>query len=283
MATSYSNILSIEDIDYINNLPEVIDAKKRLESSKMVYFSISLPDSIKNKIQEKMELNLSSLTTIPMRWIKGDTLPHIDHGATDFQNTYFMYLNNSEGSLIVDKESYPISQGTGYVFQEGLDHETKDTGMIPRLLLGPMNELGMVVGTYETMLYYSTQNGALTTDVTKLLGVKYYQNQSTDFEVGIVDNGNLGGRTKWRLASNSTGPSPQNVIYQNGDVLDSTGFFSYYLYPVTNRKPKNQRQVLRKSLTLSPVWVAYKYYETRALKFGFTRITLKNYKKRYYQ
>ncbi len=194
-----------------------------------------------------------------------------------------MYLNNSEGTLIVDKESYPISQGTGYVFQEGLDHETKNTGMIPRLLLGPMNELGLVVGSYETMLYYSTKNGALTNDVTKLLGVKYYQNLSTDYEVGIVDSGNLGGRTKWRIASNSTGPSPQNVTYQNGDLLDSTGNLSYYLYPVTTNKPKNQQQALKQSLQLSPVWKAYQYYESNAIKYGFARIKFKNYKKRYYQ
>ncbi len=85
MATCYSNILSTEEIEYINQLPEVVNAKKRLTTSTNVYFSISLPDSIKNKIQEKMGLHFTNLTSIPMRWIQGDTLPHIDHGATDFQ------------------------------------------------------------------------------------------------------------------------------------------------------------------------------------------------------
>ena len=46
-----------------------------------------------------------------------------------------------------------------------------------------------------------------------------------------IDPVNVGGYTHWRLASNSTGPSPQNVTYQCGDTLDGTGSGSYYLYP----------------------------------------------------
>ena len=63
MATCYSNILSTEEIEYINQLPEVVNAKKRLISSKNVYFSISLPDSIKNKIQEKTKIIWNDLQT----------------------------------------------------------------------------------------------------------------------------------------------------------------------------------------------------------------------------
>jgi hypothetical protein len=37
-----------------------------------------------------------------MRWIKGDTAPHIDVGQSTFTNTYLLYLNDSIGELIID-------------------------------------------------------------------------------------------------------------------------------------------------------------------------------------
>jgi hypothetical protein len=86
-----------------------------------------------------------------MRWIKGDTSPHIDtvanfQGVPNFQNTYLVYLNDSPGKLIVDSNSYPIKANSGFVFNEGLAHETKYTENVPRLLLGPMNEFAESVG-----------------------------------------------------------------------------------------------------------------------------------------
>jgi hypothetical protein len=40
---------------------------------------------------------------------------------------------------------------------------------------------------------------------------------------------NVSGYTHWRLASTSTGTSPQNVVYVNGNILNAGG--NYYLYP----------------------------------------------------
>ena len=42
--------------------------------------------------------------------------------------------------------SYPIQKGTGFVFNENTPHETRNTGDVPRLLLGPMSETGFSVG-----------------------------------------------------------------------------------------------------------------------------------------
>ena len=81
-----------------------------------------------------------------MRWIKGDTKPHIDKSSHSFDKTYLAYLTDSPGELIIDDESYPIIKGNAYVFSEGLSHETIGTGSEPRLLLGPMNENGISVG-----------------------------------------------------------------------------------------------------------------------------------------
>jgi len=154
-----------------------------------------------------------------MRWIKGDTAPHMDTGASDFQNTYLLYLNDSPGELVIDSTSYPIEANTGFVFNEGLQHETQGTGAIPRLLLGPMNELAEPVGV--AIRYYPTEADALVD--TNTFG------SSGSFVVG--NGGPYGpgaGFTSWRIASNSAGSSPQNVVYVNGDVLINDGVYALY-------------------------------------------------------
>ncbi len=279
MCDAYQNILSSEDISYIYNLPEVHKAKQKLESSScnMIYFSIQIPDFIKTKLENNLNINLSN-NSIPMRWIKGDTKPHIDHGASPFDNTYLMYLNDSPGNLIVDNKHYSISKGSTYVFNEGLYHETVNTENVPRLLLGPMSEYGIPVG-YAPIYYFPTKKDALTTNYSKELGYNYYP----DYVVGNIYSGNLGGRTKWKIASNSNGSSSKSRIYKNGDTLNNdfdTAY--YYLYPVVNNKPKSQRQALNQSLNLSPIWKAYKYYRFWANELGFDRITFIDYKKNYY-
>jgi hypothetical protein len=93
----------------------------------MAYFSIPVSDSIRNALQARFGLNFSVGTSIPMRWIKGDSRPHVDIGQSNFQNTYLVYLNDSPGELIIDSESYAIEANTGFVFNEGLPHETQGT------------------------------------------------------------------------------------------------------------------------------------------------------------
>jgi len=42
-----------------------------------VDFSIELPLEIKAKLESGFDIHLQQITSIPMRWIKGDTPPHI--------------------------------------------------------------------------------------------------------------------------------------------------------------------------------------------------------------
>lgn len=146
---NYENILSDVDILDILNLSEVQNAKKNIDKIQegSIYFSISLTPSIKNSIYEKLGLNLFQFDSIPMRWLKGDTRPHIDRGISSFDNTYLIYLTDNQGKFVIENNSYPISKGTAYVFHEGLYHETINTGIEPRLLLGPMSEKGFAVGS----------------------------------------------------------------------------------------------------------------------------------------
>jgi hypothetical protein len=228
MASIHTNVLSEEELHYLNNLPEVLAAKATLDSraSGKVYFSVAITDSIRGTLQSRFGLDLSTQSTIPMRWIKGDTAPHIDTGASKFQNTYLVYLNHSPGELIVDSQSYPIEANAGFVFHEGLSHETRATEDVPRLLLGPMNEMVEPVGNSAGIYYYATQQNALGGGNT--IAYSGYQ----IYTVGTIINGSLGSYTSWRIASNSSGSSPQNAVYLNGSVLNSDGDIAYYyLYP----------------------------------------------------
>jgi hypothetical protein len=154
MTSVYNSFLSEDDISDFFKSPEVQNAKNRIDSkeSGSVYFTVKLPSNIKNKLNSILGLNLSDISHIPMRWIKGDTLPHIDNGIKSFENTYLAYLTDSPGELIFGDNSYPITQGTAYVFNSGLNHGTVNTGTEPRLLLGPMSEDGFAVGIVSTNL-----------------------------------------------------------------------------------------------------------------------------------
>jgi hypothetical protein len=213
-----NNVFTSDELNYLNNLPEVIQAKERLDSSGKVYFKIPLTASVRSVLAEKLGLDLTGVSEIPMRWIKGDTAPHIDIGASQFENTYLVYLSDSPGDFVLGDESYPITQNTGYVFNEGLLHKTEATGNEGRLLLGPMNEFAEPVGLTVTF-YYPTEADAIA-NTNLITGYGNY----TIFSVS--------GYNYWRIASTSTGPSPQNVVYKVGDVLsgnNTTDF--YYLYP----------------------------------------------------
>jgi hypothetical protein len=216
---SIPSVLSAADIEYINALPEVIAAKERLDklNSGKIYFNIELTESIRNSISERFNVNLTNISSIPMRWIKGDTEPHIDRAPTNFDNTYLVYLNDSQGEFVLEDTSYPISENTGFIFNEGLSHSTHNTGSTPRLLLGPMNELAQPVGLSVTY-YYPSEADALA-------------NTNELAQYGSYNIILTAGFTYWRIASNSTGISPQNVVYAVGDILIGTGSELYYLYP----------------------------------------------------
>ena len=205
MSFIYPNLLSNEELYYLNNHLNVLSAKASLDSnsSGMVYFSVPITDSLRATLQSKFGLDLSINSQIPMRWIKGDTAPHIDVGSSKFQNTYLLYLNDSPGEFIVDSQSYPIKTNSGFVFNEGLSHKTQGTGIVPRLLLGPMNELIEPVGAPTTR--YDIQislpapsnlvvfNGYFNVFNDSNIVDSFYD--STDPNTNIRSNGNNGGPT----------------------------------------------------------------------------------------
>jgi hypothetical protein len=227
MTSIYNSVFSTEELEYLNALPQVLSAKASLDSrtSGNVYFSIPVTEHIHTTLQERFGLYISIGSSIPMRWIKGDTAPHIDRGASQFENTYLVYLNDSPGEFVIDSQSYPIESNTGFVFNEGVNHRTINTGTEPRLLMGPMSENGFAVGLAPPIRYYPTQEDALN-------GTNFLGQTDGSFLVGNVTSGSTGGYTSWRIASNSSGPANQTLVYTNGQTLDGTLGENYYnLYP----------------------------------------------------
>lgn len=100
------------DLEILRNLPEV-------QNSHSTYFQASVPESIKQKLQTSLGLDLSRVSSLPFRRMHGDTMPHVDRGQASFENTYLVYLTDGEGQLEVGDESYPMTAGSGFVFSEG--------------------------------------------------------------------------------------------------------------------------------------------------------------------
>jgi len=228
--STYHNILSEEDINYIHTLPEVIIAKDQITTSNNKYtFFITLTDSIKASLST-LGLNLTNVTQIPMRWISGDTPAHVDQGATQFNNTYLVFTNNSPGTFVLENTSYSIVENTAFVFNSGVEHETQNTEGL-RLLIGPMNEFAQPVGgTLYSIYYFFNESEALN----NYINYSVRAISTSSFILGNADYGSLAGypgaNNGWKIASNSVGSS--TGVHPNGFTLDNTnGNSYYYVYP----------------------------------------------------
>ena len=240
------NLLSSNEIADILNNPIVQTNKDKLSTQPKADFSIELPDAIKTKLETGFGINLAQIASIPMRWIKGDTPPHIDQGENHFNNTYLLYLTDSIGNLIIDGQSYPISAGDAHIFNEGLAHSTINTGDSERLMIGPMSETGFRVGASPFMLYFDNENDA--NQQFNPIGSSY-----TIYTIETINN-----ISSWMIAKNvdGTNPTPNGGPYNVGDTLIATGI--YYLYPYT--RPFSMRSLFTNN--------AQVYYKPHTLSTG---------------
>jgi len=229
ITTKFENFLLPEDVNFIKNMQEVAIEKNRLKNNNKVYFSVTLPYSVKQSLSEKFGLDLSNITKFPMAWIKGDTPHHIDVGSTSFKNTYLAYLNDSPGEFIVNDNSYSITKNTAYVFSEGLAHKTLNTGTEPRLLLGPMNEFAHPVGDSNRIYYYSNYTDAAIHDgntIALQTTNSYVLNDSPDVSDPIYYT-----FTSWRVAYVPYLSPPPSGVYNNGFDLGIFINSSFHVYP----------------------------------------------------
>ena len=215
------NLLTTQQVAAILNDPEAEKAKGRFSADSaapaQVYFTLALPADVKDAIRTGLGVDLSAQKDVPMRWIRGDLPAHKDTGQAAFQLTAIVYVTESTGEFVLDGTSYVIEQGSGMTFQEGVVHETRGTGSAPRLLIGPMSETGFPVGGAVTY-YYPSQTDALN-DTNNLANYGGYEVQT------------VSGYSNWRLASTSTGPASQSIVYYAGQTLPGSFPDLYFLYP----------------------------------------------------
>jgi hypothetical protein len=221
-------IFSSEYLRHLVELPQVLAAKDRLTTNQ-VYFTIPVTDTIRSALAP-LGLDLTQ-SEIPMRWIKGDTPPHIDSGPSAFENTYLVYLTDSPGSFLLGDSSFPITANTAFVFTEGTKHATEGTGTVPRLLLGPMNEFAQAVGI-PAITYYSNYSDAFTQTGVSLGSGGYTIGTDT---YGVTPYSSWG-VTSWRIASwTDQGAQlpgePPSGVYSTGFDVSTFGNYSYFLYP----------------------------------------------------
>jgi len=229
MTLLYRNVLSYEDLDYLNHHPEVLDTKNRRTG----HFSIELTDSIRAALVP-LGVDLTNVSRLPMRWMEGDTVEHVDTGSNEFTKTILVYVTSSTGQFIVGDTSYLISANTGFVFNEGTPHRT--VGTEPRLLIGPMSETAEPVGlpfTPQSMNYFPTQIDAQ--NITNLIyqsSAFYVRNLSQDpggfpetYAAWMVDPTNTIS-TGYNSTPYTLGEDLPTDGYTSGD-----GFGQYYLYP----------------------------------------------------
>jgi len=246
------NLLSSSEIADILNDPTVQSYKEKVQALLKVDFSIQVSDEIKNKLETGFGINLTEITSIPMRWIKGDTPQHADRGENHFSNTYLLYLTDSVGNLIIDGQSYPIIAGDAHIFSEGVEHSTINTGTGERLMIGPMSENGFRVGSAVDLIYFNSESDAASGNGNNIIG------GSSGYTIPTVNN-----ISSWNIYSNigGTNPSPSGGPYNVGDVLIATG--SYYLYPYV--APPARRRIQMGSLFTDNALV---YYKPHSLSTG---------------
>ena len=234
MTTLLSNVFSEEQLNELLQHANTIAAKPQRDGK--VSFTIPLTDDIRATLEAHFHLDLSQTTELPMRWIKGDTSPHKDAGASRFDHTFLVYLTDSEGEFILDQTSYSITANTAFVFCEGVSHKTQNTGTEPRLLVGPMNEHIEPVGATTTIVYYDNYTDALAqTNYIAYQVINWIIGGGTDGYGTSTVFGNIGSYTSWRIASiGNIVPVPTGV-YSNGFDLTTLGqqyiYNTFILYP----------------------------------------------------
>jgi hypothetical protein len=222
-----SNVFSTEHLAELLALPEVEVARAKLSpENEKVQFTIPVTETIRSALLSLgLDILASGIQDIPMRWIQGDTAPHVDSGPSAFENTYLVYLTDSPGEFILGETAHPIVANTAFVFNEGINHETRGTGSASRLLLGPMNEFGQPVGR-AAVTYYADYASAIA-ESGNFLG-------SGGYELGINTTGSTPYSTwgsSWRIAFWTDNNPPPSGSYPTGFDLSTLGAFSYIVYP----------------------------------------------------
>ena len=237
MTTVVDDFLTIEETNWIIQNENVIEKKNQLSTSvSKIRFAIDLPESIRTKLQ------LPSGPSIPITWISGDSLSHIDVGERIFSETVLVYVAGSanEGTLVLGDDRYEIKPNRYFRFPKGTEHHTEGSNGEPRLLIGPMSETGFQVGS-PGILYFNSYDDVYPNIIyNNIIYTDYYNypnngivSTSTTFPDSTFIPPPFSGATLVSWAGKTTDGlgGYVDVSYNPGDVWINTGNSSY-LYPI---------------------------------------------------
>jgi hypothetical protein len=204
------DLFSAEQLAHLTSLPEMKSGK--------VQFSVPLRDDIKQTLSAAFGLDLSGRETIPCRYMKGDTAAHIDQSATDFENTYLVYLTDGEGEFVIGDGTYAIEANTAFRFSEGIRHEVKGSCGTGRLMIGPMSEHGMPVG--------APPSGIVADGATDVVYIKYDNIDGLQYRINTGGYSILSSTPYTVTNTNPTSSSILQVIFETNIVIDgNTQYF----------------------------------------------------------
>jgi len=126
--------------------------------------------------------------------------------------------------LVIGEQEHPIRQNVGYTFNENTRHYTTGTADVPRLVMGPMNNLGLGVGGLP---YYSNEADALNFTNAIALGAS--------FTLGDIYDGSLNSITEWKVITFNNPPPYGTInpgVYTNGtDINFLSGLYGTSVFP----------------------------------------------------
>ena len=199
MAQVFENVFLTTEIEEFLSDPIVQEKKNETVLKKGITvntrFTLAVKPGVLDKVNQVFGLNLSG-EVLPMRWIKGDTPPHVDQkiagsnksdgtvkgdnkGDDADNNTYLIYITVPEKAhLVIDRKLYSLKAGTAYQFNKDLLHGTMSPHFLKndnlKLLIGPMNSKGEPVGLGTNIQSLSISPGAFVQPYNSIVEPYFY-------------------------------------------------------------------------------------------------------------
>ena len=178
----HSNFFNDDDLLYLLQSREIQDnyslflQKQQLDHpTPFHYFSLPIQNNpLLSNIHSKLLSyfpHLENIDAIPMKWVIGDVPPHADKGSQNFTSSIVIYLTDDESTFFHIEEgqgdrltiSHSIQKNKAFIFPFGAIHSVQtnpDSPAIPRLMMGPMSEIGERVGRIEGYYYFANYDDA---------------------------------------------------------------------------------------------------------------------------
>ena len=291
------NILNDDEIELLLNHETVLKNKSLIENNNNnnnnnnnAKFTIPINNNMIDRLNNKFNCNLNYNQEIPFRWVKGNTPAHTDKSIEGIHfNTHLVYLTDNNGKLKIENNEYSIKKGCGYMFKAGLMHETINTEDSLKLILGPFNNKGNVVGVIGNLTSLTLSSGTLSPSFdintySYTVNVPYnISNIDISFTTSnSIESYNINGVNECQPTSlNGTYSFNSNLVIGNNPISIDL----YTLFPCTNLASTYNITITRDSPPPKPLYMgiifsnnSLVYYKSHSLSTGSGGSGVRNYR-----